>query len=751
MKQPMRNQLLFILLAVALSGVAPGGGVLYGGEAHPVEFSIDVMAVLSKAGCNQGTCHGNRSGKGGFKLSLRGQDPALDYVALTRGSRGRRVDLVNPGRSLILLKPTAGVPHEGGRRFSAGDPPFEIIMDWVRSGAPGPVSGAAKLERLEVSPGEQLVVLVDPERELQIRVDAYFSDGTRRDVSQLAVYEPVGETVAVSASGLLRRSDFGEGTVLVRYLGLQAPVRVAFVPASKSYKWSGPREKNFIDKAIFGKLRDLRVNSSSLCADTVFLRRATLDLAGRLPTASEARDFSLDQNPGKRARKIDELLESAGFADFWALKWGDLLRNEEKVLDRKGVQLFHRWIRQSLASGKPLDTFARELLTARGSTYRNPAANYLRANREVLSRAENTAQVFLGVRLACAKCHNHPFERWTQDDYYGWAALFSRVRYKVFENKRRDGFDKNAFVGEQVVWIAREGQLKDPRDGASVQPRLLGTAEGIPGEGDDPLEFLADWVVSRGNPFFSRSLVNRIWFNLMGKGLVDPVDDFRATNPSSHPELLDQLAKELEKGGFDLRKIIRLVMNSSAYQLSSVPVESNAGFDAAFARVVPRRLDAEQLVDGLAQVLGVRPSFNGYPRGISAVQLPGTNAILPRYKKPSNADVFLKLFGKPERQLTCECERMSQTHLAQAFHLVSGPLLHEMISSPDNRLGALSGSGLKEDELIGELYWSALGRTPSAAESSSARRLFSSSGGGRAGLEDLAWALVNSKEFLLRR
>mgnify|MGYP003312595072 FL=1 len=237
----------------------------------------------------------------------------------------------------------------------------------------------------------------------------------------------------------------------------------------------------------------------------------------------------------------------------------------------------------------------------------------------------------------------------------------------------------------------------------------------------------------------------------MGKGLVDPVDDFRATNPSSHPELLDQLAGELEKGGFDLRKIIRLVMNSSAYQLSSVPVESNAGFDAAFARVVPRRLDAEQLVDGLAQVLGVRPSFNGYPRGISAVQLPGTNAILPRYKKPSNADVFLKLFGKPERQLTCECERMSQTHLAQAFHLVSGPLLHEMISSPDNRLGTLSGSGLKEDELIGELYWSALGRTPSAAESSSARRLFSSSGGGRAGLEDLAWALVNSKEFLLRR
>jgi hypothetical protein len=359
--------------------------------------------------------------------------------------------------------------------------------------------------------------------------------------------------------------------------------------------------------------------------------------------------------------------------------------------------------------------------------------------------------VFLGVRLACDKCQNHPFERWTQDDYYGWAALFSRVRYKVFENKRRDGLDKNAFVGEQVVWIAREGELKDPRDGKRVAPLLLGAATGGPGEKDDPLEFLADWVTSRENPFFSRSLVNRIWFNLMGKGLVDPVDDFRATNPPSHPELLERLARELEEGGFELRKVIRLIMNSSAYQLSSVPVDSNGKVETGFARVLPRRLDAEQLVDGLAQVIGVSPSFNGYPRGIRAVQLPGTNAILPRYKKPSSADVFLKLFGKPDRMLTCECERMSQTHLAQAFHLVSGPMLHDMISSGDNRLGVLADSGLGEMEQISELYWSALGRPPSEIEAASVRRLFSSAGGGRAALEDLAWALVNSKEFLLRR
>ncbi|MEE3052265.1 MAG: DUF1549 and DUF1553 domain-containing protein [Planctomycetota bacterium] len=747
----MRNQILFLFMAAVWGWSHPGGASLHGADAEPVDFSNDVMAVLSKAGCNQGTCHGNRSGKGGFKLSLRGQDPAFDYVALTRGPRGRRVDRVIPEKSLILLKPAAEVPHEGGRRFRAGDAPFEILRSWIRSGAPGPDSRSAKLERLEVSPGKELEVLVDPAAELRVRVHAVFSDGTRRDVSELAVYEPVGDTVEVSSSGLIRRSSFGESTVLVRYLGRQAPVRVAFVPAGKAYEWRGPLEKNFIDKAIFGKLRRLRLNSSVVCDDTVFLRRATLDLAGRLPTSDEARAFISAEKSGKRARKIDELLVTAGFADFWALKWGDLLRNEEKVLDRKGVQVFQRWIRESIASGKPLDVFAREILTARGSTYRNPPANYLRANRDVLQRAENTAQVFLGVRLACAKCHNHPFERWTQDDYYGWAALFSRVRYKVFENKRRDGLDKNAFVGEQVVWIAREGELKDPRDGKRVAPLLLGAAAGGPGEKDDPLEFLADWVTSRENPFFSRSLVNRIWFNLMGKGLVDPVDDFRATNPPSHPELLERLARELEEGGFELRKVIRLIMNSSAYQLSSVPVDSNGKVETGFARVLPRRLDAEQLVDGLAQVIGVSPSFNGYPRGIRAVQLPGTNAILPRYKKPSSADVFLKLFGKPDRMLTCECERMSQTHLAQAFHLVSGPMLHDMISSGDNRLGVLADSGLGEMELISELYWSALGRPPSEIEVVSARRLFSSAGGGRAALEDLAWALVNSKEFLLRR
>ncbi len=745
----MRNQFILPIYLAVLGCMLPG--FCLQGADRPVEFSNDVMAVLSKAGCNQGTCHGNRHGKGGFKLSLRGQDPERDYEVITRGLGGRRVDRVNPGNSLILLKPTAVLAHEGGRRFGAGETPFRILREWIRDGLPGPDPAAARLQKLEAVPGGELNVLVEPASELRIQVFAEFSDGSRREVSDLAVYETSGDAAEVSPAGLARRVSFGEATILVRYLGHQVPVRVAFVPARESYRWRGHPEKNFIDQAVFGKLRRLRMNPSAICDDTTFLRRATLDLAGRLPTAAEARSFSAEKKQDKRAQKIDELLESGEFSDFWALKWGDLLRNEEKVLDRKGVQAFHRWIRGSIAGRKPLDVFAREILTARGSTYRNPAANYLRANRDVLQRAENTAQVFLGVRLACAKCHNHPFERWTQDDYYGWAALFSRVRYKVFENKRRDGLDKNAFVGEQVVWMARDGELKDPRNGNGVPPRLLGTENGIPAKDVDRLEFLADWVASRDNPFFSRSLVNRIWFNLMGRGIVDPVDDFRETNPPSHPGLLTALAAQLQRSNFDLRKIIRLIMNSNTYQLSSIPLPSNEHTESGFARVSPRRLDAEQLVDGLAQVLGDRPAFNGYPRGVRAVQLPGTNAILPRYKKPSSADVFLKLFGKPDRQLTCECERMSQTHLAQAFHLVSGPMLHQMISSSGNRLDSLAGSGASNPELIDELYWSALGRPPGEAEVSAAVVLFSSAGGKRIALEDLAWALVNSKEFLLRR
>src|SRR2546429_2585829 len=458
-----------------------------------VSFRNDVMAVLSKAGCSAGTCHGNKNGKGGFKLSLRGQDPDVDYLTLTRDLFGRRIDPMEPQQSLILLKPTTQVAHEGGLRFKKDSEEYEILSRWIAQGMPNDLASAPKLERIVVTPQEK--VLVEPATEVQLRVQARFTDGATRDITSIAVYEPANSLAKVSHDGLVQRQGTGETTVLVRYLHCQEPVRLAFVPARPGFVWKNPPVNNYIDEQIFAKLRTLRMNPSELCSDAVFLRRAYLDLLGILPTAEEARAFvnqsarssrrkeahfskSEIGNPnseiGKRARLIDQLLERPEFADFWALKWADLLRVEAHSLDQKGVQNFHHWIRQSIAENKPLDEFVRELITARGSTYSSPTANFYRPNRDPATRAKAAAQVFLGTRLQCAECHNHPFDRWTQDDYYDWADLFARVKYKVIENKREISSDEHEWNGEQIVFVARQGSVKNLRTGKDAQPRFLG-------------------------------------------------------------------------------------------------------------------------------------------------------------------------------------------------------------------------------------------------------------------------------------
>jgi hypothetical protein len=419
----------------------------------PVSFRNDVMAVLSKAGCNAGACHGNANGKAGFKLSLRGEDPAWDLNALTRDHYARRVNLLEPEQSLILLKPTTQLAHEGGKRFTTGSTEHETLRQWIAEGMSNDLATAPRLTRLEVTPLEQ--VLLTPQDTVQLNARATFSNGQHRDVTAQAVYEPANTLVKVTPAGLVQRQNFGETTVLVRYLTEQVPVRLAFVPDRPGFKWQPPPPNNYIDELVFAKLRTLRMNPSALCRDEVFIRRAYLDLLGILPTADEARAFVADERRNKRSRLVDTLLQRREFADFWALKWSDLLRIEERTLDTKGMQEFHHWIRQSIADGKPLDQFVRELITARGSTYLHPAANFYRANRDAVSRAEAAAQVFLGTQLRCAQCHNHPFDRWTQADYYDWAAVFARVQYKVLENRRRDENDSHEFKGEQIVYLAR--------------------------------------------------------------------------------------------------------------------------------------------------------------------------------------------------------------------------------------------------------------------------------------------------------
>jgi len=731
-------------------------------RAEPVSFRTDVMQLLAKAGCNAGTCHGNAQGKGGFKLSLRGQDPDLDHQALTRDMYGRRVSLLDPDQSLILLKATTRVSHEGGLRFPIDSREHQVLRQWITEGAADDGDAAPRLVRLEVSPRHRILTAPDFRQPLQ--VTAVLSTGERRDVSHWAVYEASNTLVDIDPDGVVESAGPGETTVIVRYLGEQVPVRLAFIPARPDFEWSDPPANNFVDEHVFAKLRTLRMNPSALCTDAVFVRRAHLDLTGELPTAAEARAFVTSTEPDKRGRLVEALLEDPAFADYWAIKWSDLLRNEEKALDRKGVQAFHHWIRRSLLENKPLDQFVEEIVAARGSTYQVPPANYYRSLRTPIDRAEATAQLFLGTRLQCAKCHNHPFDRWTQADYYDWANLFARVNYKVLSNGRRDKFDKHEFVGEQVVWMDRKGSVTNPRTGQPASSRFLdmngmadapsaseGWAAAGPEAEDDPLVALAEWLTSPDNPVFAKSQVNRVWFHLMGGGIVEPIDDFRPTNPAINPELLEALTRDFIASGFDLRHLIRTIMGSRTYQLSAEPNDTNADDAINFSHAPIRRLTAEQLLDAIAQVSGVQPEFNGYPAGMTAAQIPGVQAMRPRDRRPAGGDLFLKLFGKPERLLSCECERSDETTMGQAFQLISGPTMNDLLTMPDNRLGHWIEGGASDHQVVESLYWTALSRPPDAWEMKAATALLASAPDRRAALEDLAWAVLNAKEFVLRQ
>ncbi len=714
-------------------------------QAEEPLFRRDVMAVMSKAGCNLGGCHGNGQGKGGLKLSLRGQDPDLDWLALTRDQAGRRVNVVEPEKSLLLLKATAAVPHEGGKRFAPGSPEHAVMAGWLRAGALDSGIDAPRLTKLEVTPRES--VLVEPETQAALKATAIFADGTRRDVTRLAVFEPSNLLVKVSEDGVVKREQAGESTVLVRYLDQQVPVRLAFVPARKDFVWSDPPAANFIDEHVFKKLRTLRTNPSALCDDTTFLRRAYLDLLGLVPSPETARAFVADSTADKRPRLVEELLKREEFADFWALKWADLLKIEERQLDAKGMEVFHRWIRESIAANKPIDVFARELIAARGSTYQNPAANWWRANRDPVMRAENTARVFLGTQLNCAQCHNHPFERWTQDDYYNWTGLFARVDYKIVENKKKDKSDTREFKGDQIVLLKTSATVLNPRTGEAATPRFLGGEVPQITKERDELLALSEWLTR--SPMFARMQVNRIWFHLLGRGLVDPVDDFRASNPPSHPELLEGLARDFEKKGYDLRHAIRTIMASRVYQLASDPNGTNADDEVNFSRGLVRRLTAEQLIDSTSKVLAAPLRIDDWPEATRLAQVPeGRKHYHPL---TTDLDRFALAFGKPPRLIATECERTNEPTVVQAFQLISGPAINDLLTRRDNRLRDWATSTAPAREVVEEVFWTALSRPPNEAERERFAQHLATAPDKRRGLEDLAWALLNSKEFVFRR
>jgi hypothetical protein len=718
-------------------------------ESADVSFRHDVMAVLSKAGCNAGTCHGNQNGKGGFKLSLRGEDPAADFAALTHGLASRRVNPLAPAQSLILLKPTLSLAHQGGRRFAPDSIEYRTIVNWIAAGAADDPT-ASELIELNVAPSAQ--VLYEPQTEVRLSVSARFADGTRRDVTRMAVYEPSHPIVTLSPDGVATGTRFGETTVLVRYLNRQTAVRLTFVPARDDFVWTRPSAFNRFDGPVLDKLHVLRVLPADVCDDSTFVRRVFLDLIGLLPTADEARSFVTDLEPDKRGRAVDRLLARREFAEHWAMKWADLLRVEEKQLDRTGVTVFHEWIRDNIARGRPLDQFAGDILSARGSTYKSAPANFWRALRDPLSRGEAVAQVFLGTRLQCAKCHNHPFERWTQEEYYRWAALFARIDYKIIKNERRDDLDKHEFNGEQIVLYSDKGEVPMPsRGGDPAKPKFLGESDTAQpaADGQDRLSPLARWLTHPEHPQFARVQANRIWGQLLGRGLVDPIDDFRANNPPSHPELLEMLSAELVRSRFDLRHLVRNIVESRTYQLSAPAKEPLAG---DFAAAIVTRLTAEQLLDAIYQVTGGAPEFAGYPSGLRAGQLPGVRAYTTRRRgqRPTSDDRFLMSFGKPERLLVCDCERSNGTTLAQAFSLVGGPVIERALAKANARLAAWASPAASPEQVIDDLYWTALTRPPTAEEQARCVELLRNEPDRAAALQDIVWAVVNSKEFVFR-
>jgi hypothetical protein len=716
-------------------------------------FDFEVRAALTKAACNSGACHGNQNGKGGLRLSLRGEDPAADYEALVKHDHGRRIDRFVPDSSLLLQKPSGQLAHQGGVRMPADSSLYAIVRNWIASPQLGdPVSEAGpRIEQLLVEPARRQVATdVDG---IQLRVVAVLEDGQRLDVTSLAVYEAADVRLRITADGWVERTALGPQAIVVRFLDEQQVIHIDFLDRDACDPEGWPAAaiaETLVDDFIFERLRELRVGPAKRCDDSTFVRRVYLDLTGRIPTAQQARTFVEASAPDKRSQLIDQLLSGDAFASWWGVKLADLWRCDEKVLDPRGVQLYYAWIRQSLARGVPIDRMATELLTAEGSSYEHPPANFYRALRTPQQRAEAVARVFMGYRLQCAECHNHPFDRWTQADYFSWAGLFSGIDYEVQEGERQDKLDKNELVGEQTIRLVSAEPLLHPRTAQPLEPRLLGErGGGSITAGPDRFLRLAAWLTSPENRDFHRFQVNWIWYQLLGRGLVEPVDDVRLTNAASHPELLEALVDRWLEQSLDMRWLLRTVMLSHTYQQDWQPVDPSAAWPAVYTHQPVRRLAAESLLDSQTRVLGVAPGFRDHPSGAWATQLPLGALEQRRQKEPG--DRFLASFGKPLRSTACECERTHNLSLGQVLQLMHAPdLVARLTDSRATPARLARQVEVGAAQRVAELYWSALSRAPGAEELELALEHLESGAPMVAAWQDLTWALLNSQEFILR-
>jgi Protein of unknown function (DUF1553)/Protein of unknown function (DUF1549) len=666
----------------------------------PWSFRNHVQSVLTKAGCNSGACHGAAAGKNGFRLSLRGYDPEADFLMITRQSHGRRIVPSDPGRSLFLLKPTGAVPHKGGVRFAVDSREYRVLAEWIAAGQPAPAADDPRIERLEVLP-EQVVLKKGDEQQFLVR--AHFSDGHSEDVTTWTKFSSANQTVCqVDDVGKVKVTGNGEGSIVAWYLSknVVAPVTVPFQNRLAADTFAKAGRRSFIDDDINEKLRNLNVPPSPVCADGEFLRRASLDTIGVLPTAEEARTFLADHSADKRDRLIDQLLKRPEFVDYWSSKWSDVLLVSGARLRPKGVESFSKWIRKRVAENEPWDRFVRELVTAQGSALENGAANFYAIHEDPQDMAETVSMAFLGMSINCARCHDHPMEKWTNDDYYGMASLFARVRGKGW------GGDINSGDGDRIIFVADSGELIQPRTGRPRQPRPLDGKAVAFDAMTDRRQALADWLTDAKNPYFSRAIVNRVWANFMGPGLVEAVDDMRLTNPASNPPLLTALADDLNRNKFDVKSLMRRILSSAAYQRSSATVPGNEGDERFYSRAYARRLKAEVLLDAVSQVTEAATTFKGHPSGTRALQLADAG----------NDSYFLNVFGRPERLITCECERSNEPSMSQVLHITNGETLNAKIEAKPNRITRLLKAKADDRAIVRDLYLAALTRMPTPEE-----------------------------------
>ncbi len=692
---------------------------------RPVSYQLDVMPVFMRAGCNVGGCHGAASGKDGFHLSLFGYDPEADYHSLTREIGFRRLNLAIPERSLLLEKAIGEAPHTGGKRFEKNSEYYQTLLNWIKAGAPKDPGEVPTVETIELYPRQ--VVLEGAETKQPFIVRAKYSDGTDRDVSNLAVYLSNNDNSApVDENGLVTAKNRGEAFVLARFDTKTVGSQILVLPASLEYAPPETKPVNYVDELVNAKLQKLRILPSELCSDEVFLRRVTVDITGKLPTGEEYRQFVADSSADKRAKLIDGLLERKEFAEIWAMKWAELLMvKSNNRVSYKSAFLYNDWLTEQISNEVPLDKMVQELLTASGGTFRNPATNFYQVETDTLKTTENVAQVFMGTRIQCAQCHNHPFDRWTMDDYYSFAAFFSQIGRKQAEDYR-----------ETIVFNSGGGEVRHPVGNRPMEPKFLGGPKPDT-KGKDRRELLAEWLTAPDNPFFATSVANRIWAHFFGIGIVEPVDDMRVSNPPSNPELLDALGKKLVEFKYDFKKLVRDICNSHAYQRSTVRNASNEKDERNFAHGRVRRIQAEMLLDCVTQVTQTKDKFQGLPLGARAVQI----------ADGTTSNYFLTTFGRSKRETVCACDVNNDPTLSQALHLLNGDTVDNKIRS-GGLVKSLLDAKKSPEEILSTLYIRSLSRQPSPEELAEVKKAIEGVDNQQQALEDIFWALLNSREFL---